>query len=343
MIRYTTGNLLESDAECLVNTVNCEGFMGKGIAYQFKQRYPQNNKDYIRACRSGELHIGALHYFEENGKLIVNFPTKDKWREKSRMYYVEDGLELLANLIIDRSLASIALPPLGCGNGGLAWSDVKRTINSKLSSVEDKCLITVFEPSKSYKAVIKEPPRISISAIALLLIQQGLNRFDSVRLQKTGYFVDYYLGYDYFKYRKWKYGPYSYSVNLIAKKIGEYQEYYGLRSSATTIEKLYNEICSKKIDDKIKELKLAVESATLFVNNINTNKDLEGISTALYIITNSSGLSEQQIVAEFKSWSEDKAKRFTEEKIQDYIFCLQENGIVMKNIVGLYETVERYW
>lgn len=95
MIQYVTGNIFESKAECLVNTVNCEGYMGKGIAYQFKMRYPQNNKDYVRACKSGELRIGTIHFFFEEGIWIINFPTKDKWREKSRISYVEIGLDRL--------------------------------------------------------------------------------------------------------------------------------------------------------------------------------------------------------------------------------------------------------
>lgn len=91
MIKYVTGNIFESDAKCLVNTVNCEGYMGKGIAYQFKMRYPENNKDYVRACKSGELYIGTIHYYTEGGIWIVNLPTKDKWREKTRVSSLING------------------------------------------------------------------------------------------------------------------------------------------------------------------------------------------------------------------------------------------------------------
>ena len=93
MFFYTTGDLLQSDAEALVNTVNCEGYMGKGIAYQFKLKFPNNNKDYVKACKNGTLRPGKLHVYKESEKIIINFPTKDKWREKSRMEYIEDGLD----------------------------------------------------------------------------------------------------------------------------------------------------------------------------------------------------------------------------------------------------------
>lgn len=91
MIKFVTGNIFESGADCLVNTVNCEGFMGKGIAYQFKMRFPQNNIDYVKACKSGKLHIGTIHYYKEDGIWIVNFPTKDKWRENLRLIILKKG------------------------------------------------------------------------------------------------------------------------------------------------------------------------------------------------------------------------------------------------------------
>ena len=122
MMHYTTGDLLKSSAEALVNTVNCEGYMGKGIAYQFKMQYPENNKDYVKACKSGELTVGKLHYFKEKGKIIVNFPTKNKWRANSKIEYINDGLDELIKLIHQLNIKSIAIPPLGSGNGGLIWS-----------------------------------------------------------------------------------------------------------------------------------------------------------------------------------------------------------------------------
>ena len=89
MFYYKTGDLLKNEAEALVNTVNCEGYMGKGIAYQFKLQFPDNNKDYIKACKNGKLQPGKLHFYKEHEKIIINFPTKNKWREKSKIEYIE--------------------------------------------------------------------------------------------------------------------------------------------------------------------------------------------------------------------------------------------------------------
>ena len=133
MLTYTTGDLLKSDAKALVNTVNCEGYMGKGIAYQFKLQFPENNISYINACKNGNLKIGTLHYYKEKEKLIINFPTKNKWREKSHINYIEKGLDQLILLIAELKISSIAIPPLGSGNGGLIWADVKSIIEKKLT------------------------------------------------------------------------------------------------------------------------------------------------------------------------------------------------------------------
>ena len=117
MLKFTVGNILESDTECLVNTVNCEGYMGKGIAYQFKLKFPDNNREYVKACKSGLLKIGTLHYFQEKEKTIINFPTKDKWRQKSQVDYIKKGLQELVDLIqllIDKAV--LILGQGGMGN-----------------------------------------------------------------------------------------------------------------------------------------------------------------------------------------------------------------------------------
>lgn len=226
MIKYVTGNLFDSNAECLVNTVNCKGYMGKGIAYQFKLRYPENNRDYVKVCKSGKLHIGVVHHYFEDGVLIVNFPTKDKWREKSEMCYIEVGLDRLIELIISKGISSIAIPPLGCGNGGLKWNDVRKLMEDKLSGIKEKVDILIYEPFRSYKAIPKEAPDITVAGLVLIQIKLHLKKFGFLRLQKTGYFMNYFLGEEYFKFNKFHYGPYSHSIDIVARNIKEYQEYY---------------------------------------------------------------------------------------------------------------------
>ena len=119
------GNILDSDAEILTNTVNCVGVMSKGIALQFKQRYPEMFADYVIRCKRGEVRPGAPYLYGR----ILNFPTKDHWKQPSKLEWIDSGLEWLSQ----QEFESIAIPPLGCGLGGLRWPDVVALIKRHLS------------------------------------------------------------------------------------------------------------------------------------------------------------------------------------------------------------------
>src|SRR6266404_8625637 len=135
MIKEVTGNLLDANVEALVNTVSTVGVMGRGIALQFKQAFPENFRAYEAACKLGEVRLGRMFVFErdtlltlQNPRFIINFPTKRHWRGKSRMQDIEAGLRDLVRVIKEERIRSIALPPLGCGNGKLPWRDVRERI-----------------------------------------------------------------------------------------------------------------------------------------------------------------------------------------------------------------------
>lgn len=337
MINYMKGNMFECNADCIINTVNCEGFMGKGIAYQFKMRFPENNKSYIKACKSGNLTVGKVHYFVEDGITIVNFPTKNKWRENSKIEYIETGMDYFVELLPKLMVKKIAIPPLGCGNGGLIWTDVRKIIEHKIADLADKYDFIIFEPSSSYKAISKSPPQISISGLVLLDIRLNLKKFNSIRLQKSGYFVNLFLEEEYFKFDKWKYGPYSHSIDIVAKNIKEYQEYYGIDNSQMTYEQVYQVICSEKVDNKFNKLHNAVKKATEYVNSIQTDKKLEGIATVLFLVQNGLPKNRLQLIEEFKNWSEDKANRFSEKYISECIEYLEKTSIISLDICGNYE------
>jgi O-acetyl-ADP-ribose deacetylase (regulator of RNase III)/uncharacterized protein YwgA len=329
--------MFECNADCLVNTVNCEGFMGKGIAYQFKLRFPENNKSYVKACNSGELTVGKVHYFVEDGITIVNFPTKNKWRECSKIEYIETGMNYLVELLPKLDVKKIAVPPLGCGNGGLNWIEVKKIIENKIDDLSDKYDFIIFEPSSSYKVVPKRPPQISLSGLVLLDIRLNLKKFNRIRLQKACYFVNLFLEEEYFKFDKWKYGPYSHSVDIVARNIKEYQEYYGLDNSQATFNQVYQVICSEKVDSKFNKLHIAVRKSTEYVNEIQTDKKLEGVATVLYLVQTGSPKNREQLIKGFKNWSEDKAKRFSDQYISECIDYLEETSVISLDICGNYE------
>ena len=141
MIRIASGNLLEAPVDALVNTVNCVGYMGKGIALQFKQAFPANFKAYEAACKIGAMIPGRMlvhdHGLLIQPRYIINFPTKRHWRGKSRMEDVEAGLTALVIEVRDRGIRSIAIPPLGCGLGGLDWEDVRPRIEAAFTSLPE--------------------------------------------------------------------------------------------------------------------------------------------------------------------------------------------------------------
>lgn len=158
MIRYTTGNLLEAKTEALVNTVNTVGIMGKGIALMFREAFDENFRAYLAACKQGEVRTGHMFVTERSAVLgprwIVNFPTKQDWRTKTRLPWVVDGLTDLRRVIVDNGIRSIALPPLGCGNGGLDWTEVRPKIEEALGDL-DGVDIQVYEPTREYQNVAK--------------------------------------------------------------------------------------------------------------------------------------------------------------------------------------------
>lgn len=149
MIELRNGDILKADVEALVNTVNCVGIMGRGIALQFKDTFPANFKAYAAACSREEIQPGRMFVYETgflgNPRFIINFPTKRHWRGKSRIEDIEAGLRALAEEIRRRGIRSIAVPPLGAGLGGLLWRDVRPRIESALGSLEN-VRVLVFEP-----------------------------------------------------------------------------------------------------------------------------------------------------------------------------------------------------
>ena len=334
MIKYTTGDLLKSDAQALVNTVNCEGYMGKGIAYQFKLVYPENNLDYVRVCKNGTLKIGKLHYFNEKGKTIINFPTKNKWRAKSKMEYIEVGMDELIKLIKLLDIKSIAIPPLGSGNGGLIWSEVKAVIESKLSVLSSDIDVYIYEPSTNYVAKSTVEPKLSLSALVLMKIKSNLNKFDTLRLQKTAYFIDVFSGQNYFNFKKHKYGPYDNAISIISRNIKEYQQYHNVKDSEEAYKILHNKIVSENIENKLNELLPFIVKASKYVNSIPTNHELECISTVVYLIDKNNVLSEEDILEMFNGWSEDKAKRFSDREILECITKLYKTGVIEKTLTG---------
>ena len=157
MITFGQGNLLEARAEALVNTVNTVGVMGKGIALMFKERFAENFRLYSAACKASQIRTGKVFVTEvhelDGPRWIINFPTKQHWRAPSRMEWIVEGLQDLRRVLLANEVKSVAIPPLGSGNGGLEWADVRTQIEAALGDLDIDIL--VFEPTRQYQNVAK--------------------------------------------------------------------------------------------------------------------------------------------------------------------------------------------
>lgn len=148
MITFYNGNIFRTSAQAIVNPVNCVGIMGKGLAYDFKKKWPKYYRDYTRVCMDGLLHAGNMHIFtntEEKPKYIISFPTKVHWMDPSKMSYIREGLVNLKKVILELGIKSIAIPALGCGCGSLEWPDVKPEIVGALESL-DEVEVDIYQP-----------------------------------------------------------------------------------------------------------------------------------------------------------------------------------------------------
>ena len=224
MMTFTQGNLLDASVEALVNTVNTVGVMGKGIALMFKEAFPANFRAYEEACEQKQVKIGKMFVTENRTfsgpRWIINFPTKKHWRQPSKLEWITDGLVDLRRVIEEHQIHSIALPPLGAGNGGLEWSEVRPEVERILGDL-DGVDILVFEPTAKYQNVAKRTGVEQLTP-ARALMAEIIRRYwvlgiecTYLEVQKLGWFLErtiHTLGIDdplNFQFAADKYGPFS--------------------------------------------------------------------------------------------------------------------------------------
>lgn len=239
MIEIARGNLLVADVDALVNTVNCVGFMGKGIALQFKQAFPTNNKAYEAACAKGDVVPGRMLIHDNGGlanpRWIINFPTKRHWRGKSRLEDVAAGLKALIADVERLGIQSIAVPPLGCGLGGLDWAVVRPMIERAFEAVPD-VQVQLFEPSGAPDAKVMpvrtERPNMTPSRALFVKLMDAYSALDYSRtlleVQKLAYFLQAAGQPLRLRYEAGHYGPYADNLNKVLEAMeGHWVRGYG--------------------------------------------------------------------------------------------------------------------
>jgi O-acetyl-ADP-ribose deacetylase (regulator of RNase III) len=330
MIHYKSANLLDSEAEALVNTVNTVGVMGKGIALQFKNQFPNNFKLYANACKANEIRVGKLFVTEENSllggrKIIINFPTKTDWKKPSEYSYIESGLIGLVKIIKDKGIRSIAIPPLGAGNGGLDWNKVKAIMEQYLSASD--CDIFIYQPNAFIQDALKRervkltPARAMLLSVLFDLVRNGefVSEFSA---EKIAYFLQRFGAKETFKleFHPDFYGPYSGKVKHVLYYLnGSYITGYSSKDKKPfeelglmlDAEKEVNDYLDSKENEQNKAIVLKTKA---FLTGFYADFGLELLSTVDYIITDKQTKSVDEITKHLENWSKRKKTMFTNPK-----------------------------
>jgi O-acetyl-ADP-ribose deacetylase (regulator of RNase III) len=306
MITFTKGNLLKADAEALVNTVNTVGIMGKGVALMFKETFPENFKAYEAACKRGEVRVGKMFVMERlllgGPKWIINFPTKDHWRDPSKIEWIEAGLEDLVKVITENKIHSIALPPLGSGNGGLNWTDVRSIIEQSLSKIPDVKVI-VYEPTEEYQNVAKRSGVEKLTA-ARALIAELVRRYwvlgfecSLLEIQKLAYFLETSIEERQIPnplnltFAANKYGPYSDKLKHLLNGLdGSYLHCQKRLGDASNLDVIWFEESKKEkvaaflTSPDVKIYKPALEATTELIDGFQSPLGMELLATVDWLL-----------------------------------------------------------
>ncbi|MEN9936325.1 MAG: hypothetical protein RLZZ387_2904 [Chloroflexota bacterium] len=331
MIAFRTGDLLQADVEALVNTVNCVGIMGRGIALQFKQAYPANFKVYAAACKRGEVQPGRMLVVETGAlvgpKYIINFPTKRDWRGKSRLEYIDTGLAALVDEIQQRGIRSLAIPPLGSGLGGLDWQVVRPRIEAALAQLEG-VRVEIYEPSTPQErpapaTTTTAPPMTPGRAALVLLMHRYLGGLmdpfvNLLEVHKLMYFMQEAGQPLRLDYKKAIYGPYAENLRHVLRAVeGHFVAGYADGGDDPTKPL---ELLPGAVDAALPLLNEDTAACTRFdrvadlVDGFETPFGLELLSTVHWVARKEGAQSPDELVAATHGWNERK-RRFSPEQI----------------------------
>lgn len=323
MIQLTQGDILKADAEALVNTVNTAGVMGRGIALQFRKAYPENFKAYETACQAGGVQTGKMfvHHLNHlyNPRFIINFPTKRHWKNKSRIEDIQAGLVDLVSIVQQLQIGSIAIPPLGCGLGGLNWEEVRPLIIEAFQSLPDVSVL-LFEPAGAPQAteMVKQSklPTMTVGRAALL----GLMRrylvavmdpmITLLEVHKLMYFMQEAGEPLRLQYKKGPYGPYAENLRHVLSHIeGHFISGYGdaedrpdkpleLKHDAAEQAEVFlaKHEATRQRFDRVAEL----------IQGFETTFGMELLSTVHWVATREQATTAQEAVTQVHGWNSRK-------------------------------------
>lgn len=343
-MKYIKGNMLDAKAQALVNTVNTVGVMGKGIALQFKEYFPKNFKMYADACKKGEVQVGKMFVVKENtlndSKLIINFPTKKEWFKESQYSYVEDGLKDLVSVIEEYNIKSIAIPPLGCGNGGLNWEKIKVLLKKYLGNLSGVD-VQIFEPNDAIKEIlqkeeVKKPIALTDARAMLLYALFKYEKLGEVATifsaNKLAYFIQNSGEAMRLQFVPYRYGPYAQAIEKVLYALnGKYIN--GLEQmKARAFEplklnyKMYDEVETYVNNNLSLSQRNRLESVFNIIDGFETTLSMEILSSTHFLISQDPKLTETQLFEKIQGWNERKKNLISKEHISIAVDHLNNYG-----------------
>jgi O-acetyl-ADP-ribose deacetylase (regulator of RNase III) len=327
MVKFVRdGNLLEADVDALVNTVNTKGVMGKGIALQFKRAFPDNYKAYRAACEAGDVQLGRMFVTAEgliSPRLIINFPTKGHWKSRSRLGDIEAGLQDLRRVVADYDIKSLALPPLGCGLGGLAWADVRPLIEAALGDLPVDAI--VFEPggAPSPERMVDRRKRLKMTpgrAAFIGLLGRYLTPGESASplvVQKLLYFLQEAGEPLKLNFTKQRYGPYADQVrHAVLSMEGQFVTGFGDGTGSGDIRLLPEaEAEAAPLLTDNPDTSARFDRVADLINGFETPYGLELLSTTHWVAKHEGAKDPARAAELVRIWSARKSRLFTADHI----------------------------
>lgn len=344
MIELKSGDILKDDADALVNTVNCVGVMGRGIALQFKKAFPANFKAYAAACKEELVQPGRMFVYKtgrlEAPRYIINFPTKRHWRGKSSMSDIEAGLEALAETVREKGIRSIAIPPLGSGLGGLEWSDVKERIEAAMEPLTD-VRVAIYEPkgapASDKMAHSREAPNMTPGRAALVELMHRylaglLDPFVTLlEVHKLMYFMQEAGEPLKLRFNQAPYGPYAENLRHVLNAI-EGHLVAGYDDGGDAPDKQLKLVPGATEDaerflEQHADTRSRFDKVTALVEGFESPFGLELLSTVHWVMKQGKPASVDDVVERTYAWSPRK-KQFTPRQVGIAVNVLAQKGWV---------------
>jgi O-acetyl-ADP-ribose deacetylase (regulator of RNase III) len=338
VVEFVHGNLLEADVDALVNTVNTKGVMGKGIALQFRRAFPSNYESYRAACDAGDVRLGEMFVVTVGRlgrpRLIINFPTKGHWKSRSRIADIEAGLQDLRRVIEEYKVESVALPPLGCGLGGLDWADVRPRIEAALGDIPVRALVfePVGAPAPDRMPDRRDRPKMTAARAALIwLLSRYLTPGESaspLEVQKLLYFLQEAGEPLKLRFEKQRYGPYADAVrHAVLRLEGHYVTGFGDGTGRGAIHLLPG--AQAEAEAVLRDHPQTIgrfDRVAELIDGFETPYGLELLATTHWVATRDRATDRSRAAELVRDWSDRKGRLFTDDHVAVAWERLEDEG-----------------